>query len=266
MYQIQPEGFIDGVDSPGSTSGFVFNPGEPVNQVVLQSLAVDPQNDAIVRISLPPAADSVENNFSEVIFERETLSFLPPATPFSPLPPPVELPVVSLPYFDQQIVIEPWRHVSLGDGSDSTQNHTWHLSVIDAGAPRGDGIAVHETPRIWMAHTTHTESATQKLNEGVWRLPREFGRSRRDPSELTLGLRGAYPVAGDFDGDGFDELGNFFKGEWFIDINGNGRWDAEDLWARLGSKHDFPVTGDWDGMAKTTSESMAAPGLATRER
>ncbi|MBI3464276.1 MAG: VCBS repeat-containing protein, partial [Planctomycetes bacterium] len=40
-------------------------------------------------------------------------------------------------------------------------------------------------------------------------------------------------------------------GEWFIDLNGNGTWDKDDLWAKLGYRDDMPVTGDWDGDGKT---------------
>jgi hypothetical protein len=61
----------------------------------------------------------------------------------------------------------------------------------------------------------------------------------------------AIPVTGDFNGDGISEVGVFRHGQWFIDINGNGIWDAEDLWAELGSGADLPVTGDWDGDGKT---------------
>ena len=43
----------------------------------------------------------------------------------------------------------------------------------------------------------------------------------------------------------------FHEGQWFIDLNGNGQWDESDLWAKLGSEHDRPVTGDWDGDGKT---------------
>ena len=65
-----------------------------------------------------------------------------------------------------------------------------------------------------------------------------------------FGLPGAIPVVGDFNGDGKDEIGVFYKGEWFLDLNGNGQWDPEDLWAKLGSEADRPVTGDWDGDGK----------------
>ena len=60
----------------------------------------------------------------------------------------------------------------------------------------------------------------------------------------------AQPVAGDFNGDGRSEVGVFIKGQWFIDLNGNGRWDRDDLWARLGGATDRPLVGDWDGDGK----------------
>ena len=68
---------------------------------------------------------------------------------------------------------------------------------------------------------------------------------------VRFGLRDGYPVAGDFNGDGKSEVGFFKDGHWFIDLNGNGVWDAGDLWARLGRRGDRPVTGDWDGDGKT---------------
>jgi hypothetical protein len=43
----------------------------------------------------------------------------------------------------------------------------------------------------------------------------------------------------------------YLDGQWYIDLNGNGRWDDDDLWAQLGSRDDLPVTGDWDGDGKT---------------
>ncbi len=67
---------------------------------------------------------------------------------------------------------------------------------------------------------------------------------------IALGTRDGIPVSGDFNGDGVDELGLFVSGQWFIDINGDGRWDDQDLWARLGKAGDLPVVGDWDGDGK----------------
>jgi len=68
--------------------------------------------------------------------------------------------------------------------------------------------------------------------------------------QILFGTYDAIPVTGDFNGDGVSEVGVYYHGEWFLDLNGNGRWDEEDLWARLGSASDLPVVGDWDGDGK----------------
>jgi hypothetical protein len=88
--------------------------------------------------------------------------------------------------------------------------------------------------------------AIDRLRDGIWSI---HGAEQPAPHAM-FGLAGAIPVVGDFNGDGKDEIGIFYKGEWFLDLNGNGRWDAEDLWAKLGSDQDKPVTGDWDGDGK----------------
>jgi serine-aspartate repeat-containing protein C/D/E len=36
-----------------------------------------------------------------------------------------------------------------------------------------------------------------------------------------------------------------------LDLNGNGIWDENDLWVKLGQNGDQPVAGDWDGDGKT---------------
>ena len=64
------------------------------------------------------------------------------------------------------------------------------------------------------------------------------------------GLKHSVAFAGDFRGDGQEEIGFFVDGEWFIDLNGNGRLDAADLWAKLGTRDDQPVVGDWNGDGK----------------
>jgi serine-aspartate repeat-containing protein C/D/E len=256
VYQVQPDRFIDGVDTPGTKFGVVFNPGEPVNEDVLQALVVDPQNDAIVRIALAPGSRSIENNFSEInAFRHDEPPELPlipsiPTPPGTPLPPPIELPrVIGLDPVDL-VPRTPWQYISLGDGSDSTRNHTWHLSVIDAGSPRDESSSSQDRSPFRLTDTSRYVNARGVIDLGLWDVGERYGiRAVREES-LRLGLRGAVPLTGDFNGDGYDELALYFKGEWFIDINANGIWDADDLWARLGTKDDYPVTGDWDGDGK----------------
>jgi hypothetical protein len=66
-----------------------------------------------------------------------------------------------------------------------------------------------------------------------------------------LGLTGAIPVVGDWNGDGKAEIAVFVAGVWYLDRNGNGRWDGEGTDVRgefgLGFPNAVPVTGDWNG-------------------
>ncbi len=254
VYERQPAGqFVDGVDTAGTTAGFVFNAGEPQNQQVLATLSVNPQNDAIVRIALAPAAESRDNNFSEVRVETiqdpptTRVPFNPPQTPL----PPGRGPQLS---FDNTT----WSGSAngagytlrpAGAGASSAKPPAWHLSIINGGQPRGNGVETRSEGSIWL---TAAESGRlyENVTGGQWLLPTSYGSEASEPSTLHFGFANAIPVTGDFNGDGFDEIGVYVDGEWFIDLNGNGRWDEGDLWARLGTSRDLPVTGDWDGDGK----------------
>jgi hypothetical protein len=85
---------------------------------------------------------------------------------------------------------------------------------------------------------------------GRWTIVNLDGTPLETFDEITLGEENATALAGDFDGDGSDEAVIFVAGRWFVDLNGNGRWDAGDLWIRLGTQLDRPVVGDWDGDGK----------------
>jgi len=251
VYEQQPAGdFIDGVDTPGTTSGIVFNPGEDVNTNVLTQLTVNPQNDAIVRIALAPGIESMENNFSEVSVNeipRNRIPFQPPTTP---IPPPrnPEL-VISYPASPNVPGLSGYNVQSIGSIAGGDKPRAWHLSVLNGGQPRGDGIETKSEGSIWF-----TAAASGRLdyvlNQGEWSLPTAYGAPSETPTKIFFGMAGAIPVAGDFNGDGFDEVGIYVAGEWFIDLNGDGKWNAGDLWAKLGTRKDMPVTGDWDGDGK----------------
>ncbi len=62
----------------------------------------------------------------------------------------------------------------------------------------------------------------------------------------------AIPIAGDWNGDGKAKIGLFRCGMWYLDLNGNGRWDGEPEDAKylFGNCTDIPVAGDWDGDGK----------------
>ncbi len=243
----QPSGWYDGVDTPGTTGGVADNPGDQISQ-----------------IAVLPGQHSQENNFSEI-----RVLFVPPPDPPPPVPPEIfivpfdeELTQIDLPkpplftagppvVFDPLLVYPPAVQPPpfVGGGLGAPQQHTWHLSVIDAGHPRGDrtrgSLASLST---LMSRTSTPMPEPEQMQQGQWLL---LADENQQPKVLHFGTADALPVVGDWDGDGLTDLGVYRAGHWFLDINGNGQWDAEDLWAQLGDEHDLPVAGDWDGDFKT---------------
>jgi hypothetical protein len=132
--------------------------------------------------------------------------------------------------------------------------YTWHLSVIDAGMPRGDHAdqLAGEPSFFPVSYLDGTSWGDQPLREARWTRVADWeGQDLASRGQVSVfGIRDATPVSGDFNGDGVAEIGVYYRGEWFLDLNGNGHWDEEDLWAFLGNEQDLPVTGDWDGDGK----------------
>jgi hypothetical protein len=61
---------------------------------------------------------------------------------------------------------------------------------------------------------------------------------------------GGQPVIGDWTGNGLMRVGLFRDGDWFLDLNGNRRWDGEkggDGAFTFGLPGDIAVPGDWTG-------------------
>ncbi|MDP6556570.1 MAG: SdrD B-like domain-containing protein [Pirellulaceae bacterium] len=254
VYEVQPSGFADGIDVAGTTTGTAFNVGGPVFEFIISQLTQDPKNDAIVRIPLGIGARSLENNFSEIVVltTPDPPIFFPPPTPIPPTSIP---PVSSPPRLVVPAIINPVvRNVQVTyvGGIDFSLQFTWHLSVIDAGTPRDPASATPYNAMLWSTSEFLNTNRwnTQLLREGHWQhIYGEDGVDISSPRS-DFGIEGATPIVGDFNGDGVDELGVFYLGEWFIDLNGNGIWDEEDLWARLGTENDLPATGDWNGDGK----------------
>jgi hypothetical protein len=145
----------------------------------------------------------------------------------------------------------------VGVGHDAPP--TWHLSVINGGFPRGrrTGEPLDESDVAEQADRLDVYAWTVRgIKESTWKIVSINDESKPTPRRLPLSSRivfdlpDAQPLAGDFNGDGFDEVALFIDGEWFIDLNGNGRWDEKDIWLKLGTHGDQPVVGDWDGDGK----------------
>ena len=73
VYEVQPQGYQDGIDTPGTTGGTAFNGDSADLNVIAASLAKAPGRDAIVRIAVASGETSYENNFSEVLTDKPKL-------------------------------------------------------------------------------------------------------------------------------------------------------------------------------------------------
>jgi len=260
VFEVQPDAFVDSIDTPGTSGGIAFNPHQTVDPLVIEQLSVSPKNDAIIRIALFAGESSINNNFSEVTTTTPPPPPPPPPPPepppkffftIDPPPPPQIIPAAApgvVPGFQplappvaQQIAPRP-----VYSGASPVMDYTWHLSVIDAGLPRPCNMS--DTTRLTSVKVDNLAWQKTNLGESLWTLS---GKNARGTRPILFGMRGGIPVTGDFNGDGITDVGVFDRGEWFIDLNGNGLWDEGDLWARLGHDGDKPVTGDWDGDGKT---------------
>ena len=67
---------------------------------------------------------------------------------------------------------------------------------------------------------------------------------------MPVPVAGDIPVTGDWTGTGVTKIGIYrpSTGQWFLDTNGNGVYDAGDVVVNYGGvAGDIPVTGDWNG-------------------
>lgn len=261
LYQIQPEDFFDGLDTPGTAGGVALNAADSYDEVTLSSIlgleadeSTDPGRDAILNISLVGGQSSEQNNFSELVFvEAETEPLQAPSAEFSieiaetprDQPPLIDLlPPVRLVTFAAPPTGDRASLVAIDEWAVS-----WHLSVINGGFPRGDDGGF-EVMRHVSTRTSSENWTDGNHSTGKWTAVDVDGNPIERASLMILGEEEAIALSGDFDGDGFDEAAIFVGGQWFVDLNGNGRWDSGDLWMRLGTALDRPVVGDWDGDGK----------------
>lgn len=254
IYQVQPDGYIDGLDTPGTTGGWAVNAGDLAANPQLYALwkrlagdpATDPRYDAILNVTLEAGGESRENNFSEILTEMP----IPPVPP-APLPSiefkpaPVEEPLLDnykvYAYAEAQYLRRPIV-------ADAEYPVTWHLSIINGGFPRGNGS--EGGVKQISSQMLQEVFAPGTKQSGRWTLVDRQGNRVEIGHEILLGDADSVPLVGDFDGDGVDEVAVFAAGQWFVDLNGNGIWDEGDLWLRMGTALDRPVVGDWDGDGK----------------
>ncbi len=232
--ETHPAGYIDWIETPGTTGGLASPP------------------DRITSVVVGWSQHSQRNNFSEVKIDT-TPPFIvivepKPPTPFVPTstapPPPSPVPLTPPP------AINP---AAIDLYNSGVVGYTWHLSVVNAGKPRTPRMTqsqmVANTRELEEINAVRPDWRTETVKQGLFRL-RTGDDDQATVREVHFGVDDAIPVAGDFNGDGSTDVGVFHQGSWYVDLNGNGEWDAQDLWAKLGHRDDLPVTGDWDGDGK----------------
>ncbi|MDO5565403.1 MAG: SdrD B-like domain-containing protein, partial [Planctomycetia bacterium] len=240
MYRItetQPTGYEDGIDSVGTLFGKVAQDdlydicvgsdqhGEFYNFGEIISTPIDPPKE-------PDTYSWTPTQRSVYVPQRYVGG---PANPFN--------------YIIDQPSPSPGT-VSFFGGGGLPVSYSWHLSVLNGGYPRSiealDSVAGFRANQLSSSYMNVSWSG-EALNRGEWLIR---GADGNVANRYILGFDNAIPIVGDWDGDGVDSLGLFVEGQWFMDRNGDGVWDREDLWAELGSKKDQPVVGDWDGDGK----------------
>ncbi|MFP6676427.1 MAG: SdrD B-like domain-containing protein, partial [Pirellulaceae bacterium] len=222
VYEIQPTGYFDSFDTAGTTSGRTLNANQPMPANIINFAAnPPPPSDAILGIPLGYGQISEQNNFSEVRTFAVVLPPQPPVPPKPPRPPRHERP----PHVEKHMPHHPVSPVPFqipfyrGSGRVDV---SWHLSIVDAGAARGSGT---DTSTIWVREGTKEHWQVNRLKTGQWIMPAVDEHLEQLTFEHLFGHQNAIPVTGDFDGNGITEIGVYIQGQWFLDLNGNGRWD-----------------------------------------
>lgn len=260
VVEVQPQNVIDHLDTAGTLGGFAANPvglttnsgiPSPTQQAIIEQFRAEFGNDVILAIPLHYGEHSQENDFSEV-----TTTVGPPPPPPPPpheLPPrpPVFGPAILPPVKPPLYVLDSLKKPPFVFNNSRVIGVTWHLSVVNAGWPRSmtpDEIKFQLTA----AQIDVASWQNMPLDGARWILATVVDGDKVDVlRDETFGNARSTPVTGDFNGDGVTDIGVFIDGQWFLDLNGNGKWDEGDLWAQLGSQEDEPVTGDWDADGKT---------------
>jgi hypothetical protein len=264
IVETQPDAYQDGADSIGTLGG---------NQL---------ENDKIQDITLAPGQHGFDYNFGELEKETPQPPLTPSTSPPSLLPPYVPNYPVGAVGQSNGFAAPSWQPPMVGEslltgygGGGLPSGYSWHLSVINAGYPRdadsgllltAQAIRAAQNPVQQVALLSDEQAAKESseldtikakyvsvaweplpMNQSVWYTRDAGGRIKK---RFMFGPEGGRPLVGDFNGDGMAELGVFQDGKWYIDINGNGVWDEEDLWCELGTATDQPIVGDWDGDGK----------------
>ncbi len=241
-------GYVNGVDTSGTLGGLVVNPYATISAATLSTLAVTTSGNAIVKITLDAGENGTDYNFSWVkVKEKSSPGGGSTTTVNTNDTHVISAGVASSTFYGGSL--PPLITIpTLSGGAGGLAEYTWHLSIVDGGTPRRsvESSAYSVSPQ---AETFDPATWTgENISQGEFVFADADGKVVK---KTRFGLKGAKPIVGDFNGDGISEIAVFLNGYWFIDLDGNGVWDENDLWAKLGKPGDQGVAGDWDGDGKT---------------
>lgn len=266
VLQEQPQGFVDANNYVGTTTGMAFNSTDAAAaapQSLLSTFSLDQLMDAMANIRVNSGQVSVMNNFTEVVV---VMAPPPPVNPPdqpnipvhpnpNPNPVPPGVPLTGHGGLLGHQGVNTNTFVGIGFNAALPNNppagYSWHLSLINDGAPR-EAQEGGQGPWHEVGYLSELDWNRFELAQGNWVFTTEAERGGYKIAEIgsSFGMLGGRPLVGDFNGDGVDQVAVFKDGYWFIDANGNGVWDNDDLMIRLGNADDQPVVGDWDGDGK----------------
>ncbi|QEG22687.1 SdrD B-like domain-containing protein [Mariniblastus fucicola] len=275
VLEAQPEGYADANDIPGPTqngsSGVSFNTQTEVQGAVsalTQTFSAAQLQDTVANIVVDAGGISTQNNFTEVRSIVVTPPVDPPnnpnpGNPTTPATPnnPVR-PNPGITGFPGLAGAQSGNFISIVGAAGGQQfepqaedgAYSWHLSVINAGQPRAAGTEAADSDSVWQQAGFISDSDWNRfdMDDASWTFTTTTNDEilAKEDGSIHFGVIGGIPLAGDFDGNGIDEVAIYKDGYWMIDINRNGKWDRNDLLAKLGDSEDRPVAGDWDGDGK----------------
>ena len=126
----------------------------------------------------------------------------------------------------------------------------------------GDSLAINLEPGLpadlnrseTFTNVSRPKNVPPEFNNGTLGhrtlVHRNNGQTRLDLIDhvFEYGHEGDYAVTGDWNGDGVAKIGVYRGGKWYLDVNGNGRWDKGDvLVENFDSGTGIPVVGDFNG-------------------
>ena len=158
-------------------------------------------------------------------------------------------------------------HLEIGHQRQRSVGRSWRHFVNSYGKS-GDWPVIRKIAGIGSIIGTFTPVSITKINgrrsvkRGLWNFDMNHsstmdGCSIDECDTFRSGFdnySAERPIIGDWNGTGSENIGLFIKGYWYLDVNGNEKWDGTRGGDRLftfGRIGDIPVVGDWDGTGKS---------------